>query len=137
MENYPNSSLPAMRIHFLQLFHFILSLAKNLFQRASVDKSRPRRYSTYTGVMGNKQYLLYAGALAAVVLLGAVIYVSFFTPGGNESTSPADIGEALKNATVDTPAVAPSANPLKQVAPTENPIEKTNPFKNEYKNPFE
>lgn len=87
--------------------------------------------------MGNRQYFLYVGALAAVVLLVAVIYVSFFTPGGNESAPPADIGDALKNAAIDTPAVAPSANPLKQVAPTANPIEKTNPFKNEYKNPFE
>lgn len=87
--------------------------------------------------MRSKRYLLYAGALAAVVLLGAVIYASLFAPRTDESAPPADIGEALKNAVVDTPAVAPSVNPLQQVAPTENPIEKTNPFKNEYKNPFE
>lgn len=88
--------------------------------------------------MGSKQYLLYAGALAAVLLVGAVIYFSLSSaPREDESAPPADVENVLKNAAVDTPTVAPSANPLKQVAPTENPIEKTNPFKNDYKNPFE
>ncbi len=83
----------------------------------------------------NQRVMLYAGALIALLFLVGALFYLWIVQSPREVPPP--IESALDKAVVETPAVAPSANPLNQVTPTANPIEKTNPFTNEYTNPFE
>lgn len=105
---------------------------------ACVDSKPPRCFRLYTeGVTDKHPYLLYIAVFGGAILLGTVLFL--LLPSSSlppQSGSPASIEEALEEAAVETPSVAPDANPLRQVTPAANPIEKTNPFKNEYKNPF-
>lgn len=73
----------------------------------------------------------------AIIIVALAIGVFVYLRNQQPTDSVGEFNRTLEQAVVETPAVSPSANPIKQVLPTENPIEKTNPFKNEYQNPFE
>lgn len=82
----------------------------------------------------NTKTVVLVVVVIAVLLTAGFLYRS---KTANDDRATQELSNALKEAVVETPVVAPSVNPIKKVLPTANPIEKTNPFKNEYKNPFE
>ena len=75
-------------------------------------------------------------AVAVLVVL-SVVGLLYRSSTKDKDAALEELGSSLGESAVETPDVAPGANPINQVLPTANPIEKTNPFKNEYQNPFE
>ncbi|OHA18506.1 MAG: hypothetical protein A2836_01945 [Candidatus Taylorbacteria bacterium RIFCSPHIGHO2_01_FULL_45_63] len=82
----------------------------------------------------NAPILITIAVIVTLVVIGVFAYISW---SGKTNQAVQDTSNTLETASVETPSITPSVNPIDKAAPAVNPLEKTNPFKNEYKNPFE